>query len=205
MRRDSSLEQLGPGGATCLLLHSAVDCITSNLSGIFNHSFTLHPLTFSLSPAHSPDNLFLGFVVDKAVAVETRTSNETLSVQKPIGLLYGKKAGYLRVGISFIQAQILFLEYIDFSLGRIGKRPGGSQLHGQLSPAPILQGIVRRFPTSARFLGELYVSCRLVPLGFGRKTCKRKQITLFCVDALYSESSIFIKYTITDSGTRTDS
>lgn len=125
-RRDSSLEQLGPGGAICLLLRSAVDCITSNLSGIFNHSFTLHPLTFSLSPAHSPDNLFLGFVVDKAVAVETRTSNEIWSVQKPIGLLYGKKAGYLRVRISFIQAADIH----DFWLGRIGKRPGGSQLHG---------------------------------------------------------------------------
>ncbi|KAK2568382.1 hypothetical protein P5673_007411 [Acropora cervicornis] len=51
---------------------------------------------------HSPDNLFLGFVVDKAVAVETSTSNETLSVQKPIGLLYGKKAGYLRIDQTLI-------------------------------------------------------------------------------------------------------
>ena len=85
---------------------------------------------FSLSPAHSPDNLFLGFVVDKAVAVETRTSNETLSVQKPIGLLYGKKAEYLRVRISFIKAQSLFFNIYVFCLGKIGKRPRGSQLLG---------------------------------------------------------------------------
>ncbi|XP_044174948.1 alpha-1,6-mannosylglycoprotein 6-beta-N-acetylglucosaminyltransferase A-like isoform X1 [Acropora millepora] len=59
---------------------------------------------------HSPDNLFLGFVVDKAVAVETRTSNETLSVQKPIGLLYGKKAGYLRGRRKYIDVLSKYLE-----------------------------------------------------------------------------------------------
>lgn len=59
---------------------------------------------FCLSPAHSPDNLFLGFVVDKALAVEEsriKSFNQTAnsSPAKLIGLLYAKKASYLNVSL----------------------------------------------------------------------------------------------------------
>ena len=55
-----------------------------------------------VSPAHSPDNLFLGFVVDKAVAIDKskiNSLNETTDSKndKPIGLLYAKDALYLKV------------------------------------------------------------------------------------------------------------
>ncbi|XP_068704283.1 alpha-1,6-mannosylglycoprotein 6-beta-N-acetylglucosaminyltransferase A-like isoform X2 [Montipora foliosa] len=43
---------------------------------------------------HSPDNLFLGFVVDKATTMETNPPKVN-KVEKPIGVLYAKDATYL--------------------------------------------------------------------------------------------------------------
>ena len=59
-------------------------------------------LTFYLSSAHSPDNTFLGFVVDKAVTKETDVKIEfhkETKKDKPIGVLYAKKANYLNVSV----------------------------------------------------------------------------------------------------------
>ena len=49
--------------------------------------------------AHSPDNLFLGFVVDKATTMETNPPKVN-KVEKPIGVLYAKDATYLSVSHS---------------------------------------------------------------------------------------------------------
>ena len=67
---------------------------------------------FCLLPAHSPDNLFLGFVVDKALAVEEsriKSFNQTTNSNpaKLIGLLYSKKASYLNVSLLVISESLL--------------------------------------------------------------------------------------------------
>ena len=54
-------------------------------------------ISFFPSIAHSPDNLFLGFVVDKAVTWSTNSFNPATEKDRPIGLLYAKQAGYLNV------------------------------------------------------------------------------------------------------------
>ncbi|CAH3025887.1 unnamed protein product [Porites evermanni] len=64
---------------------------------------------------HSPDNLFLGFVVDKALAVEENRLNSfkqttNISSSKPIGLLYAKKAAYLRGRRKYIDVLSKYLE-----------------------------------------------------------------------------------------------
>lgn len=63
--------------------------------------FVLRELTcLFLSPAHSPDNHFLGFIVDKAVTntdMKMSFNQATKENDKPIGLLYAKHAGYLNV------------------------------------------------------------------------------------------------------------
>ncbi|CAH3195629.1 unnamed protein product, partial [Porites evermanni] len=64
---------------------------------------------------HSPDNLFLGFVVDKALAIEEnriKSFNHTTnsSTAKPIGLLYAKKASYLNGRRKYIDVLSKYLE-----------------------------------------------------------------------------------------------
>jgi len=57
--------------------------------------------SFSVDLAHSPDNLFLGFAIDKEVAMETSQgashNDTTKPADKPIGLLYAKDAWFLAV------------------------------------------------------------------------------------------------------------
>jgi len=60
----------------------------------------------SVASAHSPDNLFLGFAIDKVVAMETSQGaslNDTKKpADKPIGLLYAKDALFLFVSNIFL-------------------------------------------------------------------------------------------------------
>ena len=61
----------------------------------------------SLSPltAHSPDNLFLGFVVDKALTTEAHPP-QVNEGNKPKGVLYAKDATYLQVSKISIMQQL---------------------------------------------------------------------------------------------------
>lgn len=58
---------------------------------------------------HSPDNLFLGFVVDKAATMETIFSHADQS-HKPIGVLYAKDALYLRGRRQYLDILNKYLE-----------------------------------------------------------------------------------------------
>ncbi|XP_068704273.1 alpha-1,6-mannosylglycoprotein 6-beta-N-acetylglucosaminyltransferase A-like [Montipora foliosa] len=58
---------------------------------------------------HSPDNLFLGFVVDKATTMETNPSKVN-KVEKPIGVLYAKDALYLNGRRSYLDILNKYLE-----------------------------------------------------------------------------------------------
>lgn len=68
-------------------------------------TYTYQPLfscyLFSSSfSAHSPDNLFLGFVVDKATNEDAEgIPDEETKSNKPIGVLYAKDAMYLQVSL----------------------------------------------------------------------------------------------------------
>lgn len=69
-------------------------------------------LTFYLLSAHSPDNTFLGFVVDKAVTKETDVKMEfhkETKKDKPIAVLYAKKANYLNVSVGVTDSFSLWL------------------------------------------------------------------------------------------------
>ena len=84
-----------------LYLHNPLTLIHSL---IYRTTFICFP--FSVASAHSPDNLFLGFAIDKAVSMETSqvTSPNHLTKpgDKPIGLLYAKDAWFLSVSKIFI-------------------------------------------------------------------------------------------------------
>lgn len=59
---------------------------------------------------HSPDNLFLGFVVDKAVTWSTNSFNPATEKDRPIGLLYAKQADYLNGRREFVDFLSRYLE-----------------------------------------------------------------------------------------------
>ena len=62
-----------------------------------NHCLLCYFFSSSFS-AHSPDNLFLGFVVDKAAKEDAEgMPDEEAKSNKPIGVLYAKDAMYLQV------------------------------------------------------------------------------------------------------------
>ena len=84
-----------------LYLHNYLTLIPS-----FNYRTTLTFFSFPVASAHSPENLFLGFAIDKVVAMETSQvaslNHTTKSGDKPIGLLYAKDAYFLLVRETFI-------------------------------------------------------------------------------------------------------
>ncbi|KAL9979524.1 hypothetical protein ACROYT_G017199 [Oculina patagonica] len=63
---------------------------------------------------HSPDNLFLGFAIDKVVATETNQKPSldapTNRGDKPIGVLYAKDASYLNERRNYIDTLSKYLE-----------------------------------------------------------------------------------------------
>lgn len=62
--------------------------------------------------AHSPDNLFLGFVVDEAAASEALPPpNDFTKSSKPIGVLYAKDAVYLQVRLKIILSILVLVSY----------------------------------------------------------------------------------------------
>ena len=62
--------------------------------------------------AHSPDNLFLGFVVDEASASEAvPPPNDFTKSSKPIGVLYAKDAVYLQVRLKRILSILVLVSY----------------------------------------------------------------------------------------------
>lgn len=75
-------------------------------------------LTFYLLSAHSPNNTFLGFVVDKAVTKETDMKMEfhkETKKDKPIAVLYAKKANYLNVSVGVTDSFSLWLVSFFFT------------------------------------------------------------------------------------------
>lgn len=97
------------------LMRAACSLFTRSLDNNFLYKLrtTLFLFSFSVASAHSPDNLFLGFAIGKAVSMETSqgtSSNHTTKPgDKPIGLLYAKDAWFLSVSKISI---VFFCEFL---------------------------------------------------------------------------------------------